>query len=257
MFFYFYDTFVTQSKYSALLNQIESRIIELGINGRVEKLTPLRNMKELLESGLKQGAHTVVVLGNDSTMFRTINIIAQHNQIALGYIPFPDVTPLSTLLGITSTLDACNILSRRITTVTNLAKANQTYFLGALALTEARCAKIKCDDKFDITCHADINAVSVSNLGKITELPKLENVHSKQQKLLLEIQPKKIKAKFLSKQVVPQVATKILANKIIINHVEQPLAVLLDNEITLKTPVTITLKPKQLKLIVGKNRLIR
>ncbi|MFA5995976.1 MAG: hypothetical protein WCW27_02150 [Patescibacteria group bacterium] len=245
MFFYFYDTFVTQNKHAALLNQIESRIIELGINGRVEKLTALRNMKELLESGLKQGAHTVVVLGNDSTMFRTINVLAQHSQIALGYIPFPDPTPLGQWLGITSALDGCNVLSRRITTVTNLAKANQTFFLGTLTLNEARDTKIRCDDKFDVTCHADINSVIISNS------------HSKSQKLLLEIKPRKIKTAFLSKQNIPQTATKILTNKIIINHLEQPLAVLLDNEITLKTPITITLKPKQLKLIVGKNRLIR
>jgi len=45
MFFYLYDAVVLDKKFSGLLERIESRIIELGINGRVERLTPLRNMK--------------------------------------------------------------------------------------------------------------------------------------------------------------------------------------------------------------------
>ena len=50
MYFYFYDTFVSDKKNEQLLGKIENRLIELGINGRTEKLTVLKNMKELERS---------------------------------------------------------------------------------------------------------------------------------------------------------------------------------------------------------------
>ena len=62
MYFYFYDTFVSDKKNEQLLGKIENRLIELGINGRTEKLTVLKNMKELIEDAIKKGAHTIVAV---------------------------------------------------------------------------------------------------------------------------------------------------------------------------------------------------
>lgn len=256
MFFYFYDTFVTDKAYATTLNAIESRIIELGINGRVEKLTPLRNMKELLEAGLKHEAHTVVVVGNDATFIRALNIVASYPTI-LGYIPFPGPTVLGTIFGLGNSLTACDVLSRRIVTAVNLAKANQSYFLGTLIVDNATTLKVGCDDHYTITNQAAIAKLAIENFGNITSSSQSNQIYGKHSKLHLTLQPLKTKRSLFKQTTVPQIPTQVFANKFTLTHLEQPLTVTIDGEIKLKTPLTITLKPKQLKIIVGKDRLIR
>lgn len=256
MFFYFYDTFVTDKAQASLLNAIESRIIELGINGRVEKLTPLRNMKELLEAGVKHEAHTVVVVGNDTTFVRAVNIVAPYTTV-LGYIPFPGPTTLGTIFGLGDSLTACDVLSRRIVTTINLAKANQSYFLGNLVIDHAQNLKVECDDRYTITSLADDAKLTIENFGDISTIPQPHQVYGKYPKLHVCLQPIKTKHGFFKQTTVSQISTQVLANKLTLSHLDQPLTVVIDGEMKLKTPLTITLKPKQLKIIVGKDRLVR
>lgn len=256
MFFYFYDTFVTDRAYASILTAVESRVIELGINGRVEKLTPLRNMKELLEDGIKHGAHTIVVVGNDTTFVRALSIIATH-AVVLGYIPFPGATALGTICGLGSGTAACDVLSRRIIAQMNLAKVNQSYFLGSLAVNHAKGIAIECDDCYTITPQADDTDVLIENFGSISKPPEPNQTYEKHAKLQLQIQPVKIKKGLFAKNIVPLLPTRASANKITLTHSDQPLTAVIDGEIKLKTPLTIALKPKQLKMIVGKERLIR
>lgn len=256
MFFYFYDTFVTDKAQASILNAIESRVIELGINGRVEKLTPLRNMKELLETGIKHEAHTVIIVGNDATFIRALNIVASHD-VVLGYIPFPGPTVLGTIFGLGDSLTACDVLSRRIVSTVNLAKVNQSYFLGNLVVEHARDLKVECDDRYTITSCGDDAKFTIENFGTISTLPQPKQLYGKYSKLHACLQPVKTKQSFFKHTVVPQIPTQLLANKLTLTHLDQPLTAVIDGELKLKTPLTITLKAKQLKIIVGKDRLVR
>lgn len=241
MFFYLYDSFVLDKSYTNTLNRIESRIIELGINGRVEKLTPLRNMKELLEQGMADDAHTIVAVGNDTTLIRVLNIVASHN-VVVGYIPVQTDTPISKLCGIPDAFEACNILSRRIIKTLPLLKVNQNYVLSTLTAKLPTDATIRCNDAFTLKPTTPDTSLTVS----------IESQFCK-----LELQPQPPAAGWLSfgakKTLFP---TSCSAHKIVVDCPESSVPVLLDETITIKTPVTIQLKPKALKLIVGKGRLI-
>jgi len=245
MFFYLYDSFVLDKNYTNILNQIESRVIELGINGRVEKLTPLRNMKELLEQGMANEAHTIVVVGNDNTFIRALNVVAAHS-VVLGYIPMENNSVIGTLCGITTPLEACNILSRRITKTIPLLKVNQNYALLNLNATLPTQTTIRCNDAFTLSTITSSTAFNVSTGALGCELT-------------LQPQPMQTSWLQLSRRLGKKPSfqsTSCRATKITLQCPEQSIPVLLDQTITIKTPITIQLKPKALKLIVGKGRTI-
>lgn len=239
MFFYLYDSFVLDKNYASILNRIESRVIEFGINGRVEKLTPLRNMKELLEQGIASKAHTIVVVGNDNTFVRALNVVAAHS-IVLGYIPVENTT-IGRLCGITDPLEACNVLSRRITKTVPLLKVNQNYALLNLVATLPQHTSIRCDDLFTLA----------------SGIPQTLTITSDQARCSVTLQPQPPQVRwFPFRQKNTLAPTVLQANKISIHCQDQSIPVLLDETVTIKTPVTIQFKTKAIRLIVGKGRTI-
>ena len=239
MFFYLYDESARDKKNEATIRGIENRIIELGINGRVERLQPLRNLKEIVTAGLKQKAHTFVVVGSDATLLHAINILADE-KVALGFIPLGQGNShLAELFGIHDTMEACNTLSRRITKPVPLAKANQTHFLTELSLHAPADTELNFDDDYSITITTD---------SRITILPQPPTC-------LVTIQPLPQPKRSLWGGVsVPLTPTRLSAHRLTVEHPDKTLEVLLDRTTTIKTPLSVTLKAKPLKVIVGKNR---
>lgn len=262
MFFYLYDSFVLEKKHEGTLTRIENRIIELGINGRVEKLTALRNMKELLEDAVKQEAHTIVIVGDDVTFVKAVNILATH-KVAIGYVPFGEESVLAKLFGISDTFEACNILSRRITKQVDLAKANQNYFLTAATINQANGLTINCNDEFTVSFPKHNVSIQIENLGDVFgdsfkpgfDVNQVLPAQKKQLVLTMSEQIKRSRL-FSSPKVGAQHVTRLPIRKAVFNHEQDPIALQLDGGTIIKTPVTITLKQKQIKIIVGKQRLI-
>ena len=86
MYLYIYDSFLNHKKYTDLLTKIEKRITDLGIKGKVAKLSVLKNMKELILDGVREGVQTVVVIGNSQSFTKVINIVA-NLDVTLALIP--------------------------------------------------------------------------------------------------------------------------------------------------------------------------
>lgn len=258
MFFYLYDSFVLDKKNEPILRQIEGRIIELGINGRIERLTPLRNLKEIIDAGLKQQAHTFIVVGTDATWLRVMNILADQ-PVTLGLIPLsPTPSVLATLFGIGQTVEACNILSRRMTKPISVIKANQNHILTELTAELPAGATLRCDDSFRLIMQQP-SRLHVMNLGKIIGYKETDQkLLPPHQDIAIDIEPQPV----LTRRVwpwggnasTPGQMTHLATRKITIDHPEQSITALIDGTINLKCPITVTFKPKALKVIVGKQR---
>ena len=235
MFFYLYDAVVLDKKYSSLLDRVESRVIELGINGRVERLSPLRNLKELISQAVKSDAHTIVVFGSDSTFLHAMQVVA-HHDITLGFLPFGE-SQLGPLFGMLDPVEGCNNLSRRITKQLSLGKANQTFFLSVVTAQLPRGTRLRCNDQWTVVTQADTTECTLLNTG------------------LLEVtlQPQ-LAAKGFLRKATPAHSTKLTVTKVHLEHPDNILPVLLDHTTTLKTPITFSIKPKAIKVIVGKYR---
>src|SRR3989338_2880950 len=99
MYLYLYDSFLNQKKYTSALARIETRLTDLGIGGKICRLSPLRNIKELIADELANGVKTIVVVGNDKTLSEAINFVAQHD-VTLGLIPIGPNNSLAGQLGL-------------------------------------------------------------------------------------------------------------------------------------------------------------
>lgn len=54
MYYYIFDQFLNETKYQSLVNKIEARLTDLGINGRSEKLTILKSLPDTMNEIVKK-----------------------------------------------------------------------------------------------------------------------------------------------------------------------------------------------------------
>ena len=257
MYFYFYDNFTSEKKYENILNKVENRLIELGINGRIEKLTVLKNMKELIADGIKNGAHTVVAVGDDKTLVKTINILANYKDVLVGFIPLKEKSVFKDMIGIGDVVEACDIVSKRLAKVIDLGRANQNFFIGSVEIPEAHNVKIECDSKYRVSSTNPEFSLSIKNIGNLFHGDDFKEYDSRDGLLDVVITPPNYRGlKRMMKTKSNEQETIFRAKKMRITSENESVPVILDEEITLKTPINIEVKPKKIRLIVGRNRKI-
>ena len=165
MYHYICDSFINQKKYEPILHRIEGRLLELGINGKIEKLTLLKNLKELVEEGIKRNAETIVVIGDDKTISKVISFLPNFSVI-LGIIPVGPENKIAKILGIPEGEKACDILSARIIEKIDLGKVNDNYFISSLEIPFSNETVIECDD-YSIFTLSSANKINICNFVNI------------------------------------------------------------------------------------------
>lgn len=255
MYYYICDSFVNQKKYELLLHKIEGRLLELGINGRIEKLTLLKNLKELIEEGIKREADTIVVIGDDKTIGKVISFLPNFS-VTLGIIPIGPKNRIAKILGIPEGEAACDVLSARIIEKIDLGKVNNNYFISSLEIPFGHEVIIECDN-YSISTLSSSNKINICNFGNILDNKIFNKIYDpKDGKLEIVISPDNnssgffnlLKRQFSKDSVFPIKKAKIKCLK-------ECLPVIADGEVTVKTPVSVEVMPKKLKIIVGKNRM--
>lgn len=260
MYFYFYDKFVQEKKYEVTRAKIETRLIELGINGRIEKLALFKNTRELIEDGIKKGAHTVVAVGDDATLCRVVTVAAAY-KVMVGYIPIVAGSRFGSMLGIPVAEGACEVLAKRLYRTIDLGKINQVFFLGAVELSARTAVQLWCDDNYRVALVQQTNELLVLNLGDIVG----GGVNGKSARLARGTDGK------LEVVILPQVPKKfwraceeqasvLLVKKIRINSADNSnpsVEIIADNITKFRMPCTIEIVPKKIKLIVGKQRRLK
>jgi diacylglycerol kinase family enzyme len=258
MYFYIYDSFLADKKYENVLARVEARILELGINGKIDKLTILKNLKELVVDAIKRGADTVVAVGDDRIISKVVSIIAQYSKVTLGIIPLGPENKIAQILGIPEGERACDILSKRIIKKVDLGKVNDSYFISSLEITKGNI-KLECDGQYQIEPQFSEGSISICNFGNIfkeTKLSKkdvsnpqdgiLEAVISSPSSGLFNI----FKKDFKRDSVFPVKKVKIKCET-------ECIPLLLDGQIVVKTPATVEVAPKKLNIIVGRSRMFQ
>ncbi len=251
MYSYLYDVFLRDRRYEALLNRIEARISELGLQGKVERLTILKNAKETVEDAVKKGADTFVVVGDDSTVCKVLNSIAG-KAITLGIIPVGPKQVIATTLGIPYGDAACETLSRRIVRKLDLGKANAQHFLLSLEVTNP-AVTLEFDRGFSIASQSLEDRILVTNLSPEPSLTEL--IHSRPDDGILEAvvipAPRRGVFRFGRGNGRPSVFP---VRKLKMNSKTECLPVTADGEHILKTPVSVEIIPEAMRVIVGRSR---
>jgi diacylglycerol kinase family enzyme len=245
MYLYIYDSFLNDKKYTDTLIKIEKRITDLGIKGKIARLSVLKNMKELITDGVKEGVHTVVAIGNAQTFAKVINVVADLD-LTLGLIPVDNNNPIAKILGIPPRDLACDVLASRIIKKIDLGKINNHYFINTAEIENGDVV-IEYND-FKVEPTTDEHKITLYNFatsGNISGSSPADGI--------LEAVIAPIKSTLFGKKKIPFTVLPFTKIKIGSNQEEQ-VAILTDQQIIMKTPAEISVAPQKLKIIVGGER---
>jgi diacylglycerol kinase family enzyme len=162
VYYYLYDSFLADKKYERVLASVETRLTDLGISGKIGRLTAFTNARGLIRDEVRRGVQTVVVVGNDQTIAKVVGGL-DDARLTLGFIPVGAPVEIARSLGIPEGVEACDILSRRVTQKIDLGMVNGHLFLSQVRMPGANVT-IEGEGKFRITSLANDCDVVVSNL---------------------------------------------------------------------------------------------
>ena len=257
MYYYIYDSYLNNKKFEIILHRIENRLMDLGISGKKEKLTLLKSLRELVEQGIKKNAETIVVVGNDRTISKVISFLPNYSAI-LGIIPIGSENKIAKILGIPEGEKACDVLSSRIIEKIDLGKVNNNYFLSSLEIPVKKEITLECEN-YNIIPLTNSETISICNFGNIFNGKDTTNkkvYNPKDGVLEAVITPESNLPGFFSmfkKQYTKESVFPI--KKVKIKSTKESISMKADGEVVIKTPATIEVIPKKLKVIVGKNRM--
>ena len=245
MYLYIYDSFLNDKKYTDVLIKIEKRITDLGIKGKIARLSVLKNMKELITDGVKEGVHTVVAIGNAQTFAKVINIVADLD-LTLGLIPIDNNNPIAKILGIPPKDLACDVLASRIIKKIDLGKINNHYFINTAEIENGDVV-IEYDD-FKVEPTTNEHNIILYNFASEGNIFNSSPVDGILEAVITPIRSTLFGKKKISGTVLPFTKIKINSNQ------EEQIAILTDQQIIMKTPAEISVSPQKLKIIVGSER---
>lgn len=245
MYFYLFDAFLREKKYEASLAKIEGRLFDLGLQGKSEKLTILKSMKELVEGALKRGADTIIAVGNDETLSKMIRFLGDQ-EVILGFIPVGGKSLIADLLGIPNAEKACDVLSARLIERLDLGKANDAYFLSFLELAPGKELLIECDDRYHVE-PVGSHQVTVFNFGHQGRDP-----HDGILEVVIQPETEERKNRFGRRGHSSSTLLQIRTMRI--KSLGRSLVAYADGQTVVKTPLIITAIPRKIRMIVGKHR---
>lgn len=256
MYFYIYDTFLTDRKFDRTLASVETRLTDLGISGKIGRLTPFTNAKGLIRDETRRGAATIVAVGNDDTVAKVIEGIGDAS-ITLGVIPIGGPNEIARSLGIPEGADACDVLSKRVTQKIDLGSVNGHLFLSQVRLPGGQFT-MEGDGKYRITIVAPESETVITNLGRNSSGTDDEGGYStignpKDGILDAMIVTKDGGMFQMFKKNVSNVPSIIPVKTLSITS-ESPISVFADGRKVTNSTISIEVIPERLKVITGRTR---
>jgi diacylglycerol kinase (ATP) len=134
MYYYILDpTDVPQKDFERQQAELQTLLTEFNVNGEQVRVSPLRIVKDLVDTAANRGATTLVVCGTDQTFYQVLANLRNH-EFTLAFIPFASNTQLGKILGMYDLPGAVKtIASRRIEKI-DIARINDSYFISYLEL---------------------------------------------------------------------------------------------------------------------------
>jgi diacylglycerol kinase family enzyme len=245
MYLYIYDSFLSHQKFNTLLSNIEQRVNNLGITGKIARLTILKNMQELISDAVKAGVTTIVAVGDDQTFAKIINAIAPL-KVTLGLIPSDGSSKIARVLGVPPKEAACDVVAARIVKQIDLANINGYYFINSAIISNAK-VQITCDG-YSLAPLTELNTVRICNAGCDGASATSNPMDGKLEAIITPIQSGWLAKKEIQSTVLPFTKIRIQSAG------EDVVSIVTDEQVVLKTPASVEVAPGRLRVIVGVNR---
>jgi diacylglycerol kinase family enzyme len=254
MYCYLYDAFIRDRRYESLINRIEARISELGLQGKVERLTVLKNAKEIVEDAIKKDVETFVIVGDDTSITKILNYLAG-KKIILGIIPVGPQQIISSMLGIPYGDGACDTLSKRIVKRLDLGRANSQHFLVSLDVPKSS-ANIDVDGTFSISALNTEAHMSLTNFGPLPNGSSSAFANPEDGLIELVVSASRRKGVFTFGHDRSDRPSVFPVRRVQITCKDECLSLVADGQGIIKTPALVEVMPAALGVIVGRNRKI-
>lgn len=256
MYYYIYDSFLAEKRNERVLAAVETRLTDLGISGKIGRLTPFTNARGLIRDESRRGVQTVVVVGNDETVAKVVDGIGDA-KITLGIIPVGSPTMIARSLGIPEGVEACDVLSKRVTQRIDLGMVNGHFFLSQVRIPGGKVT-IEGEGKYRITSLVEDCEIIVSNLrsdgAALEERPQgyaagdpmdgwLDALITPRNAPFMGVFKKKID---LASSVIPLRRMSVTS--------EDPIAVEADGRQSTHKTLSIEVVPDKLRVITGRER---
>lgn len=252
MHVYIYDAFVTEKKYNSTIAKVETRLTDLGLNGKIVRINTMNSIYGIIENEIKKGAKTIIAVGDNNILNQSINSIARLSclsqekiDIPLAFIPIGGKNNnISRFFGLNSEAEACNCISARRIKTLDLGLINNYYFLTQVKIP-TNGTIIEINESYSVET-GESGEIYVLNLPVIDNLPGEINPNAEDGVLELYIKSKKI----INKKNIQQSVFSFKKIKIINPNRE----IEIDDSIKIPTPAEITIAKEKINLIVNKSR---
>lgn len=249
MHYYIYDNFLKGKKYQRAVMRIEARLTELGMKGKVARISLLRNIRDAVREAARANATTIIAVGSDKTFSEVLNSLPDFS-VVLGYIPISPDSYFGDLLGIPPQEFACDILANRIITQVDVGQVGDKYFLSGVDL-QKHPESLECDHTYSIKPQFGYQNISVYNIApQIFSQPALVDPSDGRLATVVTDDPPFWRQLFGREPNKPSV---ISVKHVSINN-PTPIPLMIDRAVPMQGPTTITLAAKKIKVIVGKER---
>lgn len=247
---YVYDDFLTDRGFEREVAALETYVSGLGMSGRVGRLTLFRGAYDLVRGLVDEQVTTIVVVGNDSTLDKTMWFLPDLNA-TVGYIPITKPSVVADLLGIPCGLRACDVLAARYVETLDMGKLDDRYFLTEISIP-ATLAGIEIEGKYTVSSRYG-GALSIRNLGGLDQ-KEMDPADAQDGMLEAVIAPERPEGKGpLWKRVGAEAPTRIVFDRGKIVS-KDPVEAFVDNHVMNGFEFNVSAVPKAMKMITGRGR---
>lgn len=252
MYVYLYDNFLRHKKYSSVIKNIEIRLTDYGIAGKILHLNNYIDAKQVIEDEIRRGAKTVVIVGNDSTFGYVLSKAATCDCV-FGFLPIGQDNTIAEVLGIPEGEVAADVLAKRRKELMDVGWVNNRYFVSKLYVKPAP-VEVIYDEKYRVTANDKMEVV-VCNLQpffwkKDKHDKQTQVIHPQDGKLEAFIRPLTKTGwwgyKYEDPSIFPFEEMEIRGTN--------PFAVEADGKLTKETRLKIHLAKNKISMVVGRNR---
>ena len=248
MYQYIYDKSLGDKRFQKQVSELENRLTDLGIHGRIDRMHPLKSVRESVDDGLKQGVKTVVAVGADDTFRRLLEVVPG-KDLVVGYIPMEQGSFFASALGIPDGLAACDILSARLTETLDIGRVNGQYFLTDVSF-DASDVTLECEDRFRVKLVRG-GRVSICNIASMGREDTRHLADPKDGYLDAVIAPAAERG-FFRKERLEQ---SVLQLRRVVARSPKAFSIFADGRELMSQTAEMDVAEKRIKVIIGKGRL--
>ncbi|MFB6181900.1 MAG: diacylglycerol kinase family protein [Candidatus Magasanikbacteria bacterium] len=251
MYVYLYDNFLDQRKHDSTIAEMENKLTDYGIAGKIIRLQNFTNPEGIIKEEVQRGAETIVLVGNDNTFGKVLSKAAS-TDVLFGFLPVGKNNSIAEVLGIPTGVEACDTLSRRRKMKLDVGWFNNQYFINQLHIPPAEIS-VEYDEQFTVSPTKGKIELAVCNLQPFYWKGNEEkvDVHPQDGKLEAFLRPVEEKGWFRSAEYED---VSVFPFEEMVVRGNEPFKVKADGKESKEVEVKIRLAKNRIDMIVGKDR---